>query len=399
MDVINKSQQFLSKLSQLPAEVELYFSSSLSGRILDSLSEKYTLSRDSLDDLLQDLFIGNLNFSLLDKFSEDNITSVKPRREFTREFLGRIFLPLAQFLKLNIVQEIELRGGTTEEYQPAVFALGELIEEENMREADELVSRYDSEIDYKEEAIVAVDLISNNLVDILKSTDNEANVNLNRSFIRLLHKDPSFKNKASSSLLENEELITSKSISLEGKNVQPTISNWLKDFIVENGSAMYNSVVLSRYIASSANPKNLSPEEKKLVNRLLKLYKNLLFFPDSLANIPPEDWEIIPIDREAIASSKKKQSELEAKQAIEALDDKKSSVKTEESQAPLAPITDIPKPEIISKDSDKASSAQVNPATEKFEKIKRLAELSSQYPAGSLERKAVDEEVKRLSVK
>src|SRR3989339_772390 len=77
-------------------------------------------------------------------------------------------------------------------------------------------------------------------------------------------------------------------------------------FIKQYGSGFFDNVTLSRYITFSENVKKLDENEKNLVKKLLQLYRNLKFFPDSMKDIPVDDWEIVPIDKFVV----KKHSEL-----------------------------------------------------------------------------------------
>ena len=91
-----------------------------------------------------------------------------------------------------------------------------------------------------------------------------------------------------------------------------------------------------------------------MLRKVLKTYKNLVFFPDSMKDVPMENWEILP---------------------IEDFVDKKN----------------IPRKKIIKKENvgvDKKTD-------QRQEEIKILKELLKKYPKKSLERKAIESEVKK----
>jgi len=119
---------------------------------------------------------------------------------------------------------------------------------------------------------------------------------VNYRIFDILEKDLNFKRELERSLYDNKELLTADSLTVANKSVEPTIGNWLKDFIEKKGTDDFDSVVLSDYLANSANAKNLSPEEKNKLSDLLNLYRNIKFFPATVAGQPIDEWQIIPFD-------------------------------------------------------------------------------------------------------
>jgi len=78
--------------------------------------------------------------------------------------------------------------------------------------------------------------------------------------------------------------------------VRGTVSNWLKNFIGTNGSAIFDSVALSKYLTGSKSGAKLSQEEKEKVRKVLLIYRNLKFFPDSMPDDNGEGWQILPFE-------------------------------------------------------------------------------------------------------
>lgn len=179
------------------------------------------------------------------------------------------------------------------------------------------------------------------LLDFLKNSKNNKEIN-EQTLLILSASDSLAQDDLVKIFLANQEKLTDKDFVLDGKKQTPTISNWLKDFIKKNGSGMVDNLALSQYLAGSENAKKLDSQEKKLLHKLLILYRNLKFFPESMSNIPVEEWEIIPVDDEE----------------------------------------------------------KVLKRSQKIEKDERLVELESlleQYEEGSLERKAIEEEIVRTT--
>lgn len=123
---------------------------------------------------------------------------------------------------------------------------------------------------------------------------------LNQRMFNILDEDINFKRDLERLIYENKEHLTEKLILLYEKPIEPTVGNWLKDFIQKKGADNFNAVSLSDYMTNSQNTKNLSAEEKQKVIDLLNLYRNLKFFPENVAGKPMEDWQIIPFDPDEV---------------------------------------------------------------------------------------------------
>ena len=94
-----------------------------------------------------------------------------------------------------------------------------------------------------------------------------------------MEKDLNFKRELERLLYENKDLLTTNSLTVSGKPAEPTIGNWLKDFIDKKGTGDFNTIALSDYMTNSANTKNLTQDEKRKLFDLFNLYRNIKFFP------------------------------------------------------------------------------------------------------------------------
>lgn len=186
---------------------------------------------------------------------------------------------------------------------------------------------------------------------------------INFNIFSLFSKDGALQEVLGNILFENQETLTSGYIIIDDREVSPTISNWLKDFIKINGSEMFDELKMAEYLSSSPNAKKLNIEEKNLLRKLLRLYRNLVFFPESMGKSPIEDWEIIPVD--------------------EVKEDRK-----------------INKAEIFRDvlSNEKQTEEQIQ---EKIENtpLNELERILTQYAPDSLEYKAVKQEISRLKNK
>ncbi len=192
----------------------------------------------------------------------------------------------------------------------------------------------------------------------------------------ILSKDLNFKIKMEKTLYQNLQKITHKNFILDNKAKSPSIRNWLRYFIEENGSGMFNNLELTKFISESRNAKELNDKERKILSKLLRTYRNIKFFPQSMGNLPPEQWEIIPIEKKEktrLAS----QFDRSLKTGREALLDQLKGNIDDYAPGSL-------EREILEEESDKDREYH------------KLLLLAKKYPEGSLERRAIEDEIAKL---
>lgn len=174
----------------------------------------------------------------------------------------------------------------------------------------------------------------------------------NIALFQAFNEDETLEDRVEALLYVNQEKLSNHQIILDGHPASPSIANWLKDFIKKYGSDLFNEVILAEYLSQSPNIKLLKPEEKELVRKVLKLYRNLVFFPESMDGVLLENWEIFPVGHSEIKN----------------------------------------KPE--------AENISENPVvTERQKTIFDLQKNLTKYPTTSLEHKAILQEINRLSRK
>ncbi len=163
--------------------------------------------------------------------------------------------------------------------------------------------------------------------------------------------------------------------------MSPTISAWLKDFIKKNGSNLFDDIVLAQYLNTSENARKLNAKEKELLSSLIRLYKNVAFFPESMSDLPPQKWQIFPFDDseywqevETLTKNGAKPSESELGQDLSNFSDE--DVLSEKGTSDL--------------EDNKEEKRQADP------ELQNLQELLASFPPASLERKAIAEEIRRL---
>lgn len=381
----DKNIQFLQKLDSLSEEVNLYFSSSLNEQNNLEISKDYNIDIFSLNDLIINFFVSDFNLDILAKEAEEKNINKNNLDKFICDLLGKLFLPIESFLSWDVKKAIKDRKGKIENYKKYIEEFNDLIEDKNIEELSELAENFIDKFDEAEEERVVLNFLEKDLLSILSTDDIAGPQRLNGSLIYLLINKKDSLNKFIRTFLTNQEQISSHRILLDGKEQDPTIANWIKHFVKENGSGIPGNIALAKYLTSSSDVLSLKEDEKKILKKVLKLYKNLVFFPDSMANISVDDWEILPIDRD---------SSFINKNIIDKKDNNSQNNKN---------IT--PKDKSIIKKEEIKVEKKEDLKTEKIEKdiedpeITKLREMLAKYPENSLERKAIESEIKKISNK
>lgn len=144
---------------------------------------------------------------------------------------------------------------------------------------------------------------------------------------------------------------------------------------------MFDELKMAEYLSSSPNTKKLNTEEKDLLRKLLRLYRNLVFFPESMGNNPVEDWQIIPVDK---VEEDKKINKSNSFQDV--LSNEKQAAVQEQTSSGAIASGNLRAQKQVEK---KIESAPLN----------ELEMILTQYAPDSLEYKAVKQEIERLKKK
>jgi len=383
--MISEPKQFSDKFNLLPEEVQFYFSNNFSGNLIISLASEYKVDADFVYGLVFDAVNHDFDFEYLhDEVKKLDITGIA-QNNFFRDFIGKILLPIGGYIKnADIKGALIKNGGDAKIYEKNVKDFLSLIEEENLKSVDSLIELHEKTVDPKEEKTYTFDLILNHLLDVLNYNTPEATATLNGGLVYLLYNDSNFKIDATRILLENSEHLGSSPLVIEEKEVTPTISNWIKDFIKENGSDIFDEITLAQYLSTSRNAKKLNQVDKDVLRKLLKFYRNLSFFPESMANLAPEEWQIVPFDKPEGAPHEFK----------DALSDDVPVRKNEPKFEPKKVEQKKVEPKIAAKKMETKIEApkEISPLDE-------LNQALSQYAPGSLEYKTIAQEIEHLKRK
>lgn len=287
------------KFKDFPKEIEEWFRSNDLNEFVQKISNLYKIDYDVLCDLIimlieNDFYIGPIEKDIIEIFNVDENTAVS----ISKDLLGMIFYPANDFIKefIDIEEELKKRKSTGLNYLSYKERFNLVIERIMINYLSVEIEKYKKQGISEEEISHIKDLFKTTLVDMLKAPAREAISILNANIIYILQSKPVFKEELLRIILQNKEQLTSQTFKLEGKVTSGTIENWIKDFTIKNPTNVLDNIALSGYMVASPNISLLDNKEKKLVNNLLLLYRNLKGFPQFFANIPIEQWQIFPLD-------------------------------------------------------------------------------------------------------
>jgi len=224
-----------------------------------------------------------------------------------------------------------------EEEEEALAAQHALENPEPVRDLAEEKMQTMAEVmkDPAAEKKASLEVFANNVKDLLESADVPLKVDVNMRLIYLLADDgetKSFQKELLEELYNNKEGITTEKIVLKNEKVEPTIGNWLQDYVMFVGvEGIVNSLKKAQYQADSANMKKLPPAERALIDKLFNLYSSIKNFYANIEKMELADIEIFPFtDAEKQALVK-----AEAERQVESVVDDKSLTNAGELEAPL----------------------------------------------------------------
>jgi hypothetical protein len=196
-----------------------------------------------------------------------------------------------------------------------------------------------------------------------------------------------FKSSIKTALINNRERLTKNRIIINNVEKEPTVGNWLIDYNASLGLGIADKLKLSQYLVNSENIKKLDSSEKNKVKAMFGLYEKLKISSQTLGGVE----EAIPMDEEygkgwIIGGMpyyfKETEEEKELFDIASRVIAKRDNI-----------IDDT------TSESDNAGQttarSRINLATNP--ELRSLLEISEQFPVGSLERRAIEEEIKKLS--
>jgi hypothetical protein len=177
------------------------------------------------------------------------------------------------------------------------------------------------------------------------------------------------KKELKSALIDNGVIITQTVVSSSGGKLN-TVNDWIKDFISSVNQKGSNSLAQAQYYQRPYYLK-LSEIEKNKLRRLFQLYRYL-----SLSSLTPDGFE-----DDMLFQTKDGQLVTSNKSKIVVLYDPRG-------KDMMSSRTHRNYPEVVIKKKSREN--------ETTKKLVEIEEIAAQFPAGSLERKAIEEEMKKL---
>lgn len=412
MNKVILDNQFSDKFELLPDEVKLYFSSEINGKNVLELAKEYKVEDYQIYSLVFLAVNSDFDLEILkDRIKKMELTGISAKKLWI-DFLGRILLPIEKLLeaqfpdKIKIEAEIKRLGTNPIRYKNQIEEVVDLIDDENVRLLEELITNFEASVDIKKEEDYVTDILKNDLLSIFKTSSLSANTALNRGFIYLLFNAEGFKESALRIIMSSQSLIGKNNILMDGREVAPSVANWLKNFIKEKGSDMFDDIVLAQYLDNNNGAKQLSQEEKEILSSLLRFYKNINFFPESMQNIAPDKWQIFPFEVpiDSIFQPEKKviNDVLE-----EDSEPKKDEIKQDEIKQESLNIAIAPEKTLSFDDKKEDENNNVESFIKSEEKelnldeenLLNLKKALNKYQPLSLEYKAISAEIRRLENK
>lgn len=220
---------------------------------------------------------------------------------------------------------------------------------------------------------------------------------INDRLFYILARDEQFKDRLGRALYENTEKVTEHPIQINKDQVSGTVGNWIKDYIAHYGSQTYDSLTQSKFITSSNNTKNLNSQDRELVHAILKTYINITFFPDSMPSDDGEGWEIIPGGSIEEEIESYEEEEIKSRPLAS---ETKLVAPLSKSKLPSVtkPVTSLKKSNDTIK-SQPSNQPPLKSTASASPEVLHLKNMLLQYPPNSLERQAIEEEIKKLEKK
>jgi len=315
-------EEALEKFSNLPLESILTIDSIDVSQKVKKLSVKHGIN---LAPMLIFVIVDDLDYHSAKKYLKNNF-------EINESVASKIF---------NEMEE--------EIFQPLVLRLNFLNSK--------------NEISVQDCANYIKEIFKNNLINEIKS-DSIIKEKFNYRIFSVAKDDADFFDTLEKIFYSNQENLA-----------HLTISAWLKDFVSSKGSGIFDEIELSDYLMRSPNCKGLNEDDKRLVRKLLLLYRNVKFFPESMPNDTGDNWEIIPIDDEKVIPKREKLGvpKTHEERQIDHLQETGNSFG-------------------VSSLERKVIEEEINSR----KKIEGLKILAKKYPEGSLEWRAIMDEIRKL---
>lgn len=259
-------EESLEKFKELPIEIIASIDNERMNRKLEKLEEEHGVR---LHSLLIFLAVSDVSRDDIERYliKEFGVRESKAR-EIKKDFLEKILVPLEK--RLNFLNNNPTKKSPSLE----------------------------------EEKDILEDMFKNKLTKELKEHSVIRKAVNFRIFVGL-DNDWGLKKNLERDIYENKERLGSKPILLHDKQVASFVSNWIKLFVSEYGSDVFDNISLSKFISSSDEVAKLKEKEKDILINILKTYFNIKFFSQRVKGDDIRVWEILPVETRENRESKK----------------------------------------------------------------------------------------------
>jgi len=373
----DKISKFFQVLSKLSPEAQKYFDTPAANRFTKKFSQKYGLVEEMVDDMLIAVVAENFDFSEVEK----TLTVVENinKQEAVIDFIGYIFGPIHSFLPSGIIEKaLESRGSQLGRYQLEISEYRRLLEDEDLDKLSQFVEAFKKDFDLEGELAMAKELFKTSLLEIISDNIGEPINVLNQGLVYILINHESSRDELIKELLENNQVLSNKNFTFEGKSIVGTVELWFKDFFQKIGGGKFDNIKLTEFLTNSENGKLLDLGERRILGDIFKTYYNIKYFPESMAHLTPEKWHIIPMQN-LIGENKGKLIEIKK---IEASNPSPIV-------SAVTPVTPNEVSDIHPDNVENINSAKA--------RITELQKMANTFPVGSLERRALEQEISSLN--
>jgi hypothetical protein len=273
--------------------------------------------------LVADLYNKKFPIDQIDKLIGDELgLEGKRAKQLSIELLGKRFLLVDEkWFNGEALNKFKSLGGKIKQYVDDInkHIEGVLAEQAMHDTAKSFVQRdlaemkkkaYDDaeeEIEEEErtpeqERHSANNVMKSMVLQVFESKSYDLKIRINIRITTLLLEDKERKEihkELVEALYHNQEKITKADLVINGKSVDPTIDNWLSDFVgVVGAEANVSSIKKAEYFTNSKNMQKVTPEERKLLDQLFRLYGALKNFYHDLERKDLGDIYIFPFTEE-----------------------------------------------------------------------------------------------------
>lgn len=422
------------KFKKLPTSVQNILLSDFQRILSFELGDQYKLEGNQLsicNEIVTQVYLGvhPLN-SLVDSLRRKINLDEKTAKELACDLLGKKILAARDyFVSLGQDPQAIMKnyGGNENAYTEDIALLKKAVEEEKegTYNHDDYLYRHDVSMVKKEiskeitgedledeigtltteeQASALKNFFENNLLLALTPDAAETLSEINDSLLLVFSENKLVQQEIERLLTNNKALIGSKLLIDENKAIPQTVANWLKDFYKVVGTKGFDSLSVTHYFIQSPNAKILSENDQQLLRRFLTLYNNIKNFPNIFNELPLDQWHIIPHVSE-VGTPKVRGNSLSKSWDYSEQAQGSEPIQARPRITPLRkPITSLSHSQIPTSISKKVSQEKVEskPKAIRSEvssispELLNLRNMLLEYPPNSLERQAIEEEIKKL---